>query len=109
MFLVHVNRKNQERDENGEEITEMDGNKENEEDPQKKMLAIRSTYEQEYLSPSHVKEHLRKVWALESQLLKMCFPVLNIHVLGDGGYPTDVFFLETVPVPPTRFRPVRPS
>ncbi|XP_053397077.1 DNA-directed RNA polymerase I subunit RPA1-like [Mercenaria mercenaria] len=55
------------------------------------------------LTPINIRENLRKVWKLESELLKQMYPSL---MSTDMEYPTDMFFVEVVAVPPTKFRPI---
>jgi hypothetical protein len=49
-------------------------------------------------------ESLRKVWKLESEVLKRMYP--SIMSAADLECPTDIFFVEVVPIPATKFRPV---
>ena len=56
-----------------------------------------------YVTSADVRDHLRQVWQKDQQVLRCLF-----HFLSDSGseYPTDAFFIEVVPVPPSKFRPV---
>ncbi|ESP05212.1 hypothetical protein LOTGIDRAFT_152026 [Lottia gigantea] len=60
--------------------------------------------EQTLLTASSVKEHLRVVWKTDELVLRNIFKSLDF--CGTQSYPTDVFFLDVVPVPPCRFRPL---
>lgn len=55
------------------------------------------------LTALKLKEHLREVWKCDSELLKELYPCLKECDLEN---PTDMFFIEVVPVPPTKFRPI---
>ena len=56
--------------------------------------------QQLYVSPVEVKIHLQQLWELEEGLLRTMF---------GGALGQDLFFLTVLPVPPSRFRPVRDS
>ncbi|XP_032689427.1 DNA-directed RNA polymerase I subunit RPA1 isoform X2 [Odontomachus brunneus] len=53
--------------------------------------------------PDQSKEYLRQLWNNEKDFLKLIMPCLNLI---DIEYPTDVFFLEVIPVLPPIVRPV---
>nr|CAG4649915.1 EOG090X00BV [Sida crystallina] len=59
-----------------------------------------------YLTAQDAREHLREVWANDQELFGALFPVLRTT---DSKYPTDVFFLDVIPVIPSRFRPINVS
>ena len=62
---------------------------------------------QQYLTPTEVRRHLRLVWSHDSDVLGKVFKALAVHVTrGAVESPTDVFFFDVLPVPPSRFRPV---
>ncbi|XP_059155055.1 DNA-directed RNA polymerase I subunit RPA1-like [Physella acuta] len=65
---------------------------------------IKSKHKRCILSPTVAKDHLQRVWELNKTFLKRLFPFLG-NVKG-AEVPTDVFFLDTLPVPPSRFRPL---
>uniref|UniRef100_A0A182JXK7 DNA-directed RNA polymerase subunit n=1 Tax=Anopheles christyi TaxID=43041 RepID=A0A182JXK7_9DIPT len=52
---------------------------------------------------------LRKLYETEGTLLSLLFPVLCSIKREEPHYPTDIFFMEVVPVPPCKIRPVRRS
>lgn len=56
-----------------------------------------------YLTSADVRDHLRQVWQKDQQVLKCLFHFLSGS---SADYPTDSFFIDVVPVPPSRFRPV---
>ncbi|KAI9199874.1 uncharacterized protein BJ171DRAFT_199397 [Polychytrium aggregatum] len=58
-----------------------------------------------YLSPLVVREHLRMLWRKESAILDLLFGVTDPK-LGKRISSPDIFFIETLAVTPTRFRPV---
>ena len=68
---------------------------------------IVKTAQQTYVTPLEVQEHLHRVWENEKALLDT--------LLGSYPSPTatkrksspQMFFLNVLPVPPSRFRPVR--
>ncbi|EFN81707.1 DNA-directed RNA polymerase I subunit RPA1 [Harpegnathos saltator] len=55
------------------------------------------------IMPDQSKEYLRKLWNNEKDFLKLIIPCLDLM---DIEYPTDVFFLEVIPVLPPIVRPV---
>ena len=55
------------------------------------------------LTPLMIREHLRKVWEQDAVLLKRLYSSL---AASSEKNPVDIFFLDIVPVPPTKFRPV---
>ena len=62
-----------------------------------------------YVTPLEAKYHLRKLLENEHSLLTLAFGCLTLDTskdMLDNGSPADVFFLDVVPVPPSRFRPV---
>ncbi|XP_022315529.2 DNA-directed RNA polymerase I subunit RPA1-like [Crassostrea virginica] len=56
-----------------------------------------------YVTSADVRDHLRQVWQKDQQVLRCLY-----HFLSNSGsdYPTDAFFIEVVPVPPSKFRPI---
>lgn len=64
--------------------------------------------EQAFLTQTKVQEHFRAVWKNESGLLKCILGALKIHFdTNSMEHPTDIFFIDVMPVPPPKFRPVR--
>ena len=67
---------------------------------------MKNNMQQVYLTPIEVKEHLSKLWEKEREFLNELL----------GGYPTprakrrtantNMFFIDILPVAPSRFRPV---
>ena len=69
--------------------------------------------EQQYLTPLEAMSHLRQIWDRDPLLMMSAFPCLKKSEevsceMEDKAspHPTDMFFMDTVPVPPSRFRPV---
>lgn len=56
------------------------------------------------LTALKIREHFREVWTADGDTLGQLFFSLNGTQL---KYATDLFFLDVIPVTPTRFRPVR--
>nr|CAG4647637.1 EOG090X00BV [Moina brachiata] len=56
-----------------------------------------------YLTPDDARDHLREVWKYDKEVFCQLYPVLSKT---NTEHPTDVFFLEVVPVIPNKFRPV---
>ncbi|CAL8145005.1 unnamed protein product [Orchesella dallaii] len=56
---------------------------------------------QKYLTPMEAMNHLRKMWEKDADFLKSLFPVLSSTTT---KYPTDLFFVEVVGVPPPKNR-----
>jgi len=50
-----------------------------------------------------IRQHFREVWKNDQGLFESLFPVLRSTKC---QYPTDIFFLEVIPVAPPRYRPV---
>uniref|UniRef100_A0A182QAF2 DNA-directed RNA polymerase subunit n=1 Tax=Anopheles farauti TaxID=69004 RepID=A0A182QAF2_9DIPT len=61
----------------------------------------------EVMLASDCKEFLRKLYDNAGSLLKLLFPVLTTINSAVLSYPTDIFFMDVVPVPPPKTRPVR--
>ena len=85
------------------EVVEMEG-----EAPEKDDNANKDEDKQRaYLTPTAVRDHMRLIWANEQGVLREVFGALNVKADDNSdSCPTDVFFLEVVPVVPSRFRPV---
>jgi len=83
-----------------EEALEEDEDEVHEED---EPIKIKTSHQ--YLTPIDLKALLRQVWKNDKQLLKAIIGMFNIDE-DDTICPTDVFFLDIVPVSPSRFRPV---
>ena len=58
--------------------------------------------EKSEMTPSELRDHFRSLYATDHDLLRHLFPVMK---RSDLKHPTDVLFLEVVPVPPPRARP----
>lgn len=83
-------------------------NKENEEeedpgDEEENQNPSKSTGTQKFLTPTELREHMRGLWTNDKTLLKHLFKALSLNVADQS---TDIFFLDVIPVPPSRFRPV---
>uniref|UniRef100_A0A182J8W8 DNA-directed RNA polymerase subunit n=1 Tax=Anopheles atroparvus TaxID=41427 RepID=A0A182J8W8_ANOAO len=61
----------------------------------------------EALLARECKQYLRKLYATEGAVLQLIFPMLHQRL--ESGHPTDMFFMDIVPVPPPKVRPVRRS
>ncbi len=68
---------------------------------------------QSYVTPLEVREHIRGMWANQRSLMKAIVGCTNTTASGAGGRtgkvevkPENVFLLEVIAVPPSRFRPV---
>lgn len=58
--------------------------------------------EKSELNPSELRDHFRTLWSFDHALLQHLFPVMKRT---DIKHPTDVLFLDVIPVPPPRSRP----
>ncbi|GLH02960.1 DNA-directed RNA polymerase I subunit RPA1, partial [Gryllus bimaculatus] len=56
-----------------------------------------------FITPDEARNHLRALWTEGSDFIMVLAPVLRRI---KSQYPTDVFFVEIVPVPPPKVRPV---
>lgn len=65
---------------------------------------IKSKHKRTILTPNLARDHLRLVWKNNHDFLIKLFPFLGKIKLSE--VPTDVFFLDVIPVPPSRFRPL---
>ncbi|KAJ8306316.1 hypothetical protein KUTeg_016861 [Tegillarca granosa] len=72
-------------------------------DTQNSELATQNKSEQVILTAQQIRQHLRQVWDYDSPVLKRLYGSLSKT---SSDHPTDIFFLEIVPVPPSRFRPI---
>ncbi|XP_023931746.1 DNA-directed RNA polymerase I subunit RPA1-like, partial [Lingula anatina] len=86
-----------------DEVVEMEDEKnEPSEDLNEKELSAIS--EQLYLTPMEARSHIRKVWSNDKAVFMKLFGALIMK--NSHKYPTDIFFLDVVPVAPNRFRPM---
>ena len=56
------------------------------------------------LNAAELREHFRSLWAVDSELVGRLFPVMRAS---STVKPTDLLFLDVLPVPPPRARPVQ--
>lgn len=65
---------------------------------------------QQFVSPLEVQEHIKALWDNQGTLMDSIFGYIRSEVTGGSGSSgrstADMFFLDVVPVPPSRFRPV---
>ncbi|KAJ8372371.1 hypothetical protein AAFF_G00290040, partial [Aldrovandia affinis] len=59
-----------------------------------------------YLTPTVAKEHVVKLWEKEGFFLKFLFSGLDACHSSETGFSSDIFFLQLLVVPPSRFRPI---
>lgn len=68
---------------------------------------------QQFVSPLEVLEHINALWENQGTLMDAIFGYMRSEVTDESGTSrrstADMFFLDVVPVPPSRFRPVSPS
>ncbi|XP_048373560.1 DNA-directed RNA polymerase I subunit RPA1 [Sphaerodactylus townsendi] len=57
-----------------------------------------------YLTPSTAKEHVEALWKNEGFFLSKIFS--GVMVSGDSSFNPEIFFLDKLVVPPSRYRPV---
>ena len=81
---------------------EEEGEKEEEEEENE---TVQSCQQAKILTPLSAQKHLRKIWRDDPLLLSAVFSSMRMEE-GEGGCPTDLFFLDVIAVPPSRFRPV---
>ena len=66
---------------------------------------------QQFVSPLEVQEHIKALWKNQGLLMDAIFGQIKVESAGGcgsgGNSSADMFFLNVVPVPPSRFRPVR--
>ncbi|EDV23428.1 uncharacterized protein TRIADDRAFT_27970 [Trichoplax adhaerens] len=61
---------------------------------------------QKYMHPIEVRYHLRQLWKNEKRILTLVFGTFNKLTSNRRIANENSFFLDVIPVPPTRFRPV---
>lgn len=65
--------------------------------------------QQKFISPSEVKDHIEKTWRKEGDLLNLIYGKFEPKVKGaefeTQSLGSQIFFIQKVIVPPTRFRP----
>ncbi|XP_054162331.1 DNA-directed RNA polymerase I subunit RPA1-like [Oppia nitens] len=60
-----------------------------------------------HLTPIMARNHLRSLWSNEKDTLYRIFPFLRTDIpLESDSTPIDVFFMDTITVPPNRYRPM---
>ena len=129
IFLKALSKKNAEtwKTARGEELKRRSGitqdGKETDEGGEKIEIPNLDTLtKQSYVTPLEVKEHISEIWGNQKSLLNAivgCVGGMDERAQEEGGVtdlptkrcgqnisPLDVFFLEVIPVPPSRFRPV---
>lgn len=93
------------------EIASDDDDDNNDDGPRKKKLKSDGKSEEKnagskdvvMLTALKIKDHFRRVWEADQNVLQELYPSLKDIELKN---PTDLFFLNVMPVPPTKFRPV---
>ena len=71
--------------------------------------SLEDCLKQKYVTPLEARSHLRKLLESEHSVLTLAFGCLELDASKDvvgSASPADVFFLDILPVPPSRFRPV---
>lgn len=58
-----------------------------------------------YLTPLHVMEHLKALFAMEGDLLKLIFSSQDVRLRSEQAIDHRIFFTQVLAVPPCRFRP----
>ena len=58
------------------------------------------------LDPEQLRFTIRKIWMKQKEVLSEMFPALKA-MEGSYDFPTDIFFMDSILVTPTRFRPMR--
>lgn len=71
-------------------------------DTRQGFITAEECMKQSYVSPLKAREHVKKLWVRERMLMGVMF---GCGLEGVSGL-EDMFFLDVVPVPPSRFRPV---
>ena len=69
------------------------------------LVTAEECMKQSYISPLEAREHVQMLWVNERTLMAAIFGCGLDGAEGVGGL-EDMFFLDVVPVPPSRFRPV---
>lgn len=111
MFLLFLNLfKDDILDEDGNEDSDDDddrdgdGNQENDKESSKedsgKVLA------QEYITPDEVKQHMIQLWNTEGKVMECLLGSYNLPFNKKKVSTPEIFFLDVVAVPPSKFRPV---
>ncbi|XP_043571909.1 DNA-directed RNA polymerase I subunit RPA1 [Chiloscyllium plagiosum] len=59
-----------------------------------------------FLTPTTARDHMLALWKNDGFFLKYLFPGLRIHGNTKSSWNLDMFFLDVLVVPPSRFRPV---
>ena len=54
------------------------------------------------LNPEEIRNHFRELWSTDPDIFISLFPMLKNKT---SKYPTDLFFIETLAVPPPKTRP----
>ncbi|PVU85038.1 hypothetical protein BB559_002114 [Furculomyces boomerangus] len=73
------------------------------EEPKEEPMQNQSFEKYTYMTPIHMKKHLSIVSVNESKVLELVYGLKNDYE--KKRYITDIFFIEALPVPPSRFRP----
>lgn len=73
-----------------------------------KKPAAKSSSKVKYMAPSEVLDHIKKLYAAEEKIMRLAFGSIRLSHNLPAHRAADpmVYFLETVAVPPSRFRPL---
>nr|CAG4636748.1 EOG090X00BV [Ceriodaphnia reticulata] len=86
----------EEEEEEEEEEKNEDGSK------KKKTKKVKKSSAMMYMTPQDARDHFRLVWRNDREMFGHLYPVLKKTKI---EHPTDVFFLQVIPVIPPKFRP----
>ena len=76
---------------------------EDQDDDDEDQRPTKSAGSQTFLTATELREHMRRLWFNDKALLRHLYKALSLNVTDMS---TDIFFLDVIPVPPSRFRPV---
>jgi DNA-directed RNA polymerase I subunit RPA1 len=80
-----------------------------------KLYNTKMCTEHQYFTPIEAKTHLQQIWDNDPSLMMAICSCLRINEIEDHSInvegcgsspPTDMFFVDIIPVPPSRFRPI---
>ena len=106
LYICRANKKGDNQsnanDDSGDDSDD-DDNDEPKQKKQKRGVGKHTTGAITLLTSMKIRDHFRQVWTADGNILQEVFSSLKNTGLEFG---TDLFFLDVIPVPPSRFRPV---
>ncbi|XP_074641048.1 DNA-directed RNA polymerase I subunit RPA1-like [Tubulanus polymorphus] len=103
--IMEKKKKQQKSNDLDEELIMIHEEKDEQQDSLPSEAEFEAISDHTYITPTEARDHLREVWKNDGEMLKLLYGSLN-NKSENTDCPIDIFFVEVLPVPPNRFRPV---